>query len=144
MLTLGHLVRQTAPWIMGISLTGFFIYCLIMLIKYWDSDSWTLTSGKVERYDKPTYMDNRAGTCFTQVRYSYEVDGREYSGAWLTPYLRNLQALNDFLAKELPVGKDVNVRYKPRKPGRSVMTDGPVPERDDALIQLNLAGDKQE
>ena len=129
---------------MGISLTGFVIYCLIMLIKYWDSDSWTLTSGKVERYDKPTYMDNRAGMCFTQVRYRYEVDGREYSGAWLTPYLRNLQALNDFLTKELPVGKDVNVRYKPRKPGRSVMTDGPVPEREDALIQLNLAGDKQE
>jgi hypothetical protein len=89
-------------------------------------------------------MGNRAGMCFTQVRYSYEVDGRQYLGAWLTPYLRNLQALNEFLVKELPVGKEVNVRYKPRKPGRSVMADGPVPKRDGALIELNLARDKQE
>jgi hypothetical protein len=55
MLTLGHFVRQTAPWIMGISLTGFAIYCVTMLIRYWNSDSWALTSGKVEQYDKPTW-----------------------------------------------------------------------------------------
>ncbi len=53
------------------------------------------------------------------------VDDHEYSGAWLTPTLETLGTLNEWLEKELPVGKDVSVRYKPGKPGRSLMVDGP-------------------
>jgi len=91
MLTAGHIVTKVVPWITGITLTGLVIYWISRIIRYWGSDSWTLTSGKVERYDRPTYMsDTRKGMCFTQVRYSYLVDDHEYLGARLTPTLRTL------------------------------------------------------
>ena len=139
MLTAGHIVTKVVPWIMGITLTGVVIYWISRIIRYWGSDSWTLTSGKVERYDRPTYMsDTRKGTCFTQVRYSYLVDDHEYSGAWLTPTLRTLEALNEWLEKELPVGKEVNVRYKPGKPGRSVMVDGPELQPEPVVMKTDF------
>jgi hypothetical protein len=82
--------------------------------------------------------DTRKGTCFTQVRYSYLVDDQEYSGAWLTPTLRTLEALNEWLEKELPVGKEVNVRYKPGKPGRSVMVDGPELQPEPVVMNTDF------
>src|SRR5689334_15524197 len=106
MLSAGHMVAKVVPWMAGITLTALVIYWISRIIRYRGSDSWTLTSGKVERYDKPTYMNSSTrGSCFTQVRYSYSVDDREYSGAWLTPTLGNLGLLNEWLEKELPVGK---------------------------------------
>ena len=139
MLTAGHFVAKLVPWIMGIILTGLVIYWISRVIRYWGSDSWTLTSGKVERYDKPTYMsDTCKGTCFTQVRYSYSVDEVEYSGSWLTPTLRNLEALNEWLEKELPVGKQVNVRYKPGKPERSVMVDSPELQPEPLVLKTDF------
>jgi hypothetical protein len=82
--------------------------------------------------------DTRKDTCFTQVRYSYLVDDHEYSGAWLTPTLRTLEALNEWLEKELPVGKEVNVRYKPGKPGRSVMVDGPELQPEPVVMKTDF------
>jgi hypothetical protein len=82
--------------------------------------------------------DARKGSCFSQVRYSYTVDDHEYSGAWLTPVFRNLEALNEFLAKELPVGKEVSVRYKPGNHGRSVLADCPELEPDPVVIKTNF------
>ena len=110
MLTAGHtlakFVLKFVPWIAGITFTSLVIYWISRVVRYRGSDSWTLTRGKVETYDKPTYMsDTRKGPCFTQVRYSYLVDEHEYSGACLTPTLRNLESLNAWLGKELPVGK---------------------------------------
>jgi len=126
MLTAGHLVGKVVPWIIGIFFTGLVIYWMSRIIRYWSSDSWTLTSGKVEGYDKPTYVgETRKGMCFSLVRYSYSVDQCEYSGSWLTPTLRNVETLNEWLEKELPPGKQVSVRYKPGKPGRSIMVDAP-------------------
>ena len=139
MLTAGHLVTKLVPWITAITLTGLAIYWISRIIRYRGSDSWTLTSGKVERYDKPTYMsDTLKGPCFTQVRYSYAVDDREYSGAWLTPTLRNLETLNEWLEKELPVGKQVSVRYKPGKPRRSVMVDGPEVQPEPVVMKTGF------
>ncbi|HET6181938.1 MAG TPA: DUF3592 domain-containing protein [Candidatus Sulfotelmatobacter sp.] len=133
------MVTKVVPWIMGITLTSLVIYWISRVIRYGGSDSWTLTSGKIERYDKPTYMgDTRKGSCFTQARYSYTVDGGEYSGTWLTPVLRNLEALNEFLEKELPVGKEVSVRYKPGKPGRSVLADGPELEPEPMVMKTDF------
>ena len=139
MVTAGHIVTKVVPWITGITLTGLVIYWISRIIRYWGSDSWTLSSGRVERYDNPTYMgDTRKGTCFTQVRYSYSVDNHEYSGAWLTPALRNLEALNEWLKKELPLGKEVSVRYKPGKPGRSVMVDGPELQSEPVVMETDF------
>ncbi len=136
MLTAGHIMAKVVPWVMGITLTGLVIYWISRIIRYWCSDSWALTSGKVERYDKPTYMsDTRKGTCFTQVRYTYSVDDHEYSGAWLTPTLQNVEALNEWLEKELPVGKEVSVRYKP---GRSVMVDGPELQSEPVVMKTDF------
>lgn len=139
MLTAGHLVAKVVPWLTGITLTGLVIYWISRIIRYWGSDSWTLTSGTVETYDSPTYMDStRKGTCFTQVRYCYSVDDHEYSGAWLTPTLRNVELLNEWLEKELPVGKEVSVRYKPGKPGRSVMVDGPELQPEPVVMKTDF------
>jgi len=139
MLTLGRLVRAIVPWIAGISMTGLVIYCVSRIIRYWGSDSWTLTSGEVLSYDNPTYTgSSHFGPCFTQVRYSYTVDEREYSGAWLTPSLRNLEALNAFLEKELPVGKEVSVRYKPGRVGRSVMADAPELDPEPVVMKTDF------
>ncbi|HET7206892.1 MAG TPA: DUF3592 domain-containing protein [Terriglobales bacterium] len=138
MLTAGHIVAKVVPWITGITLTGLVIYWITRVIHYWGSDSWTLTSGKVDKYDSPTYMNTRSGSCFTQVRYSYTVDDHDYSGAWLTPALRNLEALNQFLERELPVGKQVQVRYKPGKPGRSVLADGPELEPEPVVMKTDF------
>lgn len=139
MLTAGHIVAMLVPWVVGVTLTCLVIYWISRIIRYWRSDSWTLTSGKVKSYDKPTYMgDTRKGTCFTQVRYSYSVNDREYSGAWLTPTLRNVVALEEWLAKELPVGKEVSVRYDPRKPARSVLADGPQLQPEPVVMETDF------
>lgn len=139
MLMAGHIVSKVVPWIAGITFTCLVIYWISRIFRYWGSNSWTLTVGKVERYDTPTYMNNtRKGTCFTQVRYSYSVSDSEYSGAWLTPTLRNVVALEEWLAKELPVGKEVSVRYNPRKPARSVLADGPGLQPEPVVMETNL------
>jgi hypothetical protein len=80
----------------------------------------------------------RRGTCFTQIRYSYAVDDRDYIGAWLSPSLPNLEALNEFLQRELPVGKEVHVRYKPGKPGRSVLVEGPELQPEPVVMNTNF------
>jgi len=122
----------------GITLTGLVIYWMSRIIRYLGRASWTLTQGNVESYDDPTYMNHtREGTCFTQVRYSYSVDEHEYSGSWLTPTLRNLKALNGWLQNELPVGKQVTVRYKPGNPGRSVM-DGPELQPEPVVMKTDF------
>jgi hypothetical protein len=137
--TAGHIIAKFVPWITGITLTGLVIYWMSRVIRYWGSDSWVLTSGKVERYDKPRYMsDTRKGMCFTLVRYGYSIDDREYSGSWLTPTLRNLEALNGWLEKELPIGKQVTVRYKPGKPGRSVMVNGPELQPEPLVLKTDF------
>lgn len=138
MRTLGHLITAFVPWIAGITFTGLVIYWISRIVRYRNSDAWTLTSGRVENYDKPTHMNAHAGSCFTQVRYSYSVENTEYSGTWLTPTLRNLEALNAFLEKELPLGKTVSVRYKPGKPGRSVMLDGPEVEPEAVVMKTDF------
>jgi hypothetical protein len=49
-----------------------------------------------------------------------------------------LEALNEWLKKELPVGKEVNVRYKPGKPGRSVMVDGPELQPESVVMKTDF------
>ena len=60
MLTAGHIVTKVVPWITGITLTGLVIYWISRIIRYWGSDSWTLTSGKVERYDRANLYERHA------------------------------------------------------------------------------------
>src|ERR1051326_856518 len=91
-------------------------YCVVMIVRYRGSGSWPTTSGRIESYDRPSYMNARAGACFTSVRYSYWVGACDYRGAWLSPQLQNEPALKEFLGKDLPVGKSVEVRYKPSAP----------------------------
>ena len=100
-------------------------YCIVMIVRYRGSGSWPITSGRIESYDRPTYMNTHAGVCFTSVRYSYSVGACEYRGSWLSPQLRNDAALKEFLEQELPVGKSVEVRYKPSAPKRSELANPP-------------------
>lgn len=116
------------------------IYCLTMLIRYRGSGSWTLVSGKVETYDKPTYDDGSRRVCYTTVRYSYSVDDHQYSGGWMTPFVRNLPALNEFLAAELPIGKIVDVRYDPGKTNRSVLAEPPSLPPSELVMKTDFTG----
>jgi len=45
---------------------------------------------------------------------------------------------NEFLAKELPAGKEVSVRYKPGNHGRSVLADCPELEPDPVVMKTNF------
>jgi hypothetical protein len=78
--------------------------------------------------------------CYTTVKYSYSVDDHDYSGAWMTPFLRNLTALNEFLAAELPIGKTVDVRYNPRKANRSVLDDSPTVPPPEIVMKTDFTG----
>jgi Protein of unknown function (DUF3592) len=119
------MITTLVHWVLLLGTVSIAIYCIVMFVRYRGSGSWTLVSGKVEGYGKPTYDDGSMSVCYTTVKYSYLVEDRDYSGAWMTPFLRNLTALNEFLAAELPVGKAVDVRYNPNKPNRSVLDDPP-------------------
>jgi hypothetical protein len=55
--TVGHMLTKVVPWIAGITSTGLAIYWISTIIRYWDTDSWTLTSGKVVDYDRPFLYD---------------------------------------------------------------------------------------
>jgi Protein of unknown function (DUF3592) len=116
--------------ISALGAAGIVAYCVAVVVRYRGSSSWPITSGRIESYDGPTYMNTGAGVCFASVRYSYSVGACDYRGSWLSPQLRSQAALNDFLEKELPVGKLVEVRYKPTAPGRSELANPPelVPE----------------
>jgi hypothetical protein len=120
-----RMITTLVHWVLLLGTVSIAIYCIVMFVRYRGSGSWTLVSGKVEGYGKPTYDDGSMSVCYTTVKYSYLVEDRDYSGAWMTPFLRNLTALNEFLAAELPVGKAVDVRYNPNKPNRSVLDDPP-------------------
>ena len=50
MTTVWHIVAKVVPWIGGITLIGLVIYSVSRVMRYWGSDSWTLTSGTVESY----------------------------------------------------------------------------------------------
>jgi hypothetical protein len=119
---------------------GIMIYCIVMCVRYRGSGSWTLVSGKVESYGKPTYDDGSMSVCYTTVQYSYSVENSNYSGAWTTPFLRNLAALNEFLAAELPLGKIVDVRYNPNKPNRSVLDDPPLLPAPEIVMKTDFTG----
>ena len=114
-------------------------YCIVMLVRYRGSGSWPVTSGRVESYDRPTYMNARRGVCFTSVRYSYSVGASDYRGGWLTPQLRNEAALTEFLEKEMPVGKSVEVRYKPEAPNRSELANPPELTSRDVVQQTKFS-----
>jgi hypothetical protein len=127
-------------WVLLLGTTGIVIYCITMFIRYRGSDSWTLVSGKIEGYAKPTFDDGSMSVCYTTVKYSYSVDDHDYSGAWMTPFLRNLTALNEFLAAELPIGKTVDVRYNPRKANRSVLDDSPTVPPPEIVMKTDFTG----
>src|SRR5438094_86547 len=99
------MLSSVVSWVVLAGSAVIVTYCITMFVRYRGSDSWSVVPGKVEGYDKVTYVKTAAGTCFTNIRYSYSVDDEYYSGAWLSPTLRNLTALNEFLAAQLPIGK---------------------------------------
>jgi hypothetical protein len=134
------MITTFVHWVLLLGTTAIVIYCVTMFIRYRRSDSWTLVAGKVESYDKPTYDDGSMSVCFTTVRYSYSVDEHQYSGGWMTPFLRNLPALNEFLAAELPIGKIVDVRYSPGKTRRSVLADPPSLPPSEIVMKTDFTG----
>ena len=115
-------------------------YCVVIVVRYRGSGSWPITSGRIESYDRPSYMgDSSSGACFTSVRYSYSVGACDYRGSWLSPQLRNQGAMKEFLEKELPVGKSVEVRYKPSAPKRSELANPPEVAPDEIIQQTKFS-----
>ena len=127
-------------WIIAGGTAVIATYCIVMFLRYRGSDSWALVTGKVKSYDKPTYGHGGRSACYTTVRYNYSVDDHEYSGGWMTPFVRDLPALNEFLAAELPIGKFVDVRYKPGKTNRSVLADPPSLPASEIVMKTDFRG----
>jgi hypothetical protein len=132
------MITTFVHWVLLLGTIGIMIYCITMFVRYRGSGSWTLVSGKVEGYGKPRRDDG--GLWYTTVRYSYSVESSDYSGEWITPFLRNLTALDEFLAAELPIGKIVDVRYSPRKPNRSVLDDPPSMPPPEIVMKTDFTG----
>lgn len=124
----------------AVSAVGVVTYCVIRWAKYRNSDSWPVVEGHVESYGRYRHLDNDGSSSlsFVDVSYSYSVDGEFYSGEWLSPTLKNDKALTEFLEQSMPIGKAVSIRYMPSHPERSLLADGPQPERSDAPISLGL------
>jgi Protein of unknown function (DUF3592) len=135
-----RMITTFVHWVLLLGTIGIVIYCITMFIRYRGSGSWTLISGKVESYDKPTYDDGSRSVCYTMVRYSYSVDDHQYFGGWMTPFLRNVPALNEFLAAELPIGKIVDVRYNPKQANRSVLADPPLLPPSEIVMKTDFTG----
>ena len=114
-------------------------YCALMIVRYRGAASWPITQGNIKSYDRPSYMGGGRGVCFTSVRYSYSVSACDYAGAWLTPQLRNEAALKEFLEKELPVGKAVEVKYKPNAPHRSELANPPEIPAEEIVQQTKFS-----
>jgi hypothetical protein len=135
-----RMFEKAGFWILGCSVGTMAIYCAARLVRYRRNDEWPTVDGHVEGYGKIRHMDDNgsASLSFTSVSFSYSVGGEWYSGEWLTPTLQNDTALEKFLAKEMPVGKAVSIRYMPKHPERSLLADAPEIERSDAIIQLGL------
>jgi len=134
------MITTFVHWVLLLGTIIIVIYCITMFIRYRRSDSWTLASGNVESYDKPTYDDGSMSVCYTTVRYSYSFDDHQYRGGWMTPFARNLPALNEFLAAELPIGKKVDLRYNQAKPNRSVLADPPSLPPREIVMKTDFTG----
>ena len=65
------MLSTVGSWVILVTIAGIAIYCTTMFVRYRGSDSWSVTSGKIESYDKVTYVSTAAGTCFTNVKYSF-------------------------------------------------------------------------
>lgn len=133
------MISTPVTWIIIIGTCTILVYCIVMAFRYWGNNSWNLVSGTVESYDKPTYVDSSINLCFTSVRYSYQVNDEYYSGAWLTPILPSLSALNEFLANSIPIGKVVDIHYKPGKPDRSVLAAPPAAPIKELITQTHFS-----
>ena len=114
-------------------------YVVFRIVRYGRSGSWPETLAHVESYGKFRHLDDAGSRSlsFSDIAYSYTVDGQRYSGQFLSPTLQNDAALTAFLHKRLPVGQTVNVRYDPHHPDRSIIAEQ-ISAREDEITSLNL------
>lgn len=119
---------------------AFFVamYFVVRLVRYGRSANWPETAARVESYGRYRHLDDNGASSlsFVDVAYSYSVKDSFYSGQFLSPTLRNDAALTAFLEKTLPIGKSVTVRYNPKHPERSILSDDLVVPTEDSGIHL--------
>ena len=90
------------------------------------SEDWASAPGKVVAADYKTRMSRRRTAATINIRYTFEVDGRTYSGSTLA--FEKLDSLRADAAeqrlKPYPAGATVDVYYDPEDPTRNVLEKG--------------------
>lgn len=96
---------------------------LFWSLKHWfsrrRSRQWGLTLGTVEGYE--LLMANR--NALLVVFYSYEFDGKSFSGQWrkwLLFSFSSVEAQTDKVTARFPIGAKARVRVEPNNPHRSI------------------------
>jgi len=105
------------------------------------STTWPTTTGRIQAAEIPpprtflglTLAPAGRSQVTGELRYSYSVEGQNYSGK-LKRQLPNREAAEEFI-RDL-VGKPVEVHYDPKAPSFSVLLDSSV----EALLQLRPPG----
>lgn len=100
--------------------------------------SWPVTDGTIESSQLESYMSTSTSgsgssrrTSTTemfrpQIRYRYQVDGREFSGTrvWAVDYSSSGRGEMQAVVDRYPVGQAAQVHYDPEKPENAVLETG--------------------
>jgi hypothetical protein len=108
---------------------------------YLGSRNWPTADGAITRLDVQRKQDaGRDGGHYTCATFTYEfqdLEGRRQCGTWYKNFSTEAAA-RDFAVRELPLGKQVLVRFNPKDPGINDLELDSSTYTNDRPTSLNL------
>ena len=105
------------------------------------SRKWPTADGTITRFDVQRRQDGGLhGGHYFSALFTYEfhdLGGNLTSGTWYKDF-SNVQAARDFAEREMPIGKQVLVRFNPKDPGTSDLELDSFAYTNDRPTSLNL------
>lgn len=118
---------MNAPFWGGVFMTALSAYLLKHAIKRYrqfsDSAAWPSTEGRITESEVVRYDATTSRYDFL-VRYSYNVDGRDYTHNVATLYTLSGKAECEALLEKFPAGTNAPVYYDPQNPQDAVLVTG--------------------
>ena len=91
----------------------------------WRTKQWSTTTARILDVT-PRYHKARLGSYLPGVRYQYTVDGQDFVGARFRFGARTFRSEGSArkAVGDIPVGKELPIRYDPQRPSNSVLHAG--------------------